>query len=70
LDDLQLSEFADELDVAQHLALGQVLGLLLVAGDLAHRQLLILLQKVAPETRKSLCFKKYFPIIFPPKYTQ
>jgi len=46
LNDLQFSELSDELDVAEHLALGQVLGVLLVAGDRRHRQLLVLVAEL------------------------
>ena len=45
LDDLQLSEFSDELDVSQHLPLGQLLRVLLVAGDGRHRKLFVLLKQ-------------------------
>ena len=55
LDDLQLSEFSDELDVSQHLPLGQLLRVLLVAGDGRHRKLLVLLkqQRSAKTTKTS-----------------
>ena len=46
LNDLQFSELSDELDVAEHLALGQVLSVLLVAGDRRHRQLLVLVAEL------------------------
>ena len=46
LNDLQFSKFSNELDVAEHLPLGQVLCLLLIAGDGV--QLLILMAQLVP----------------------
>ena len=51
LNDLQFSEFSDELDVPEHLPLGQILGVLLIARDRVHGDLLILVAKLVPEKR-------------------
>ena len=53
MDDLQLSEFSDELDVSQHLPLGQLLRVLLVAGDGRHRKLLVLLKQLRSEKEQN-----------------
>ena len=57
LNDLQFSKFSNELDVAEHLPLGQVLSILFIAGDCV--QLLILMAQLVPE-KKDLKTCKYF----------
>ncbi len=54
LNDLQFSEFSDELDVPEHLPLCQILGVLLVARDRVHGDFLILVTKLVPEKVKIL----------------
>ena len=62
MDDLQLSEFSDELDVSQHLPLGQLLRVLLVAGDGRHRKLLVLLKQLRSEKEQEKHFIKRGPM--------
>ena len=77
VDNLEFAQFSDELDVAQHLPLGHVLGLILGVGAArgarrrARRQLLLILLanvgailKLIPEKIKIKTLNIYFKVRF------